>query len=210
MDPLPVQDLRSNCGTWAVPTEALPALANQLIHALPTEGFDPNFRGQALETTYFDTRNFALRRARVKAERYLTLRIRCYGADPAVYALSAKTESQKFRAKIPADLADVLLTSQSLSPGNLVQVLAGDLLAQLQQLAGDAPLLPVVTVGFRRYAVESPTDRLTLDVGIRTDTGKGYPAHVLEYKSTSEEATPPLAICFRPIKLSKFLWATGN
>jgi hypothetical protein len=63
----------------------------------------------------------------------------------------------------------------------------------------------------RRYAVEDKQDRLTLDVDVATDTGKALPTGVLEFKSTVAAAGPPPALSslgLRPIKLSKFLWAT--
>ena len=93
----------------------------------------------------------------------------------------------------------------------LVELLPGDLVARLLDLAGDQALMPVATVCTRRYAVEDKTDRLTLDVDVRTDTGKSLYADVLEFKSTQPDAEPPqpLAVLgLRPIKLSKFLWAT--
>src|SRR5579872_4222230 len=76
MPPLPVAPLRTNLGTWAVPDAELPAVAAALLDALPAEPFDPAFRGQELETTYFDTPDFALRKARRRGGQYLTLRVR--------------------------------------------------------------------------------------------------------------------------------------
>src|SRR2546425_13258517 len=117
--PLPVTDLRSNVGTWAVPSFMLPALTRQMLDMLSPEKFGPSFRGQYLQTTYFDTKSFKLRKARVKGRKYVTIRIRCYaragsvsarfvslgayasgsesGSSIGVYAISAKTETQKFR-----------------------------------------------------------------------------------------------------------------
>ncbi len=47
-------------------------------------------------------------------------------------------------------------------------------------------------------------------MGVATDTGKTYPCGVLEYKSTRAGGRPPLTVGgLRPIKLSKFLWATA-
>jgi hypothetical protein len=46
---------------------------------------------------------------------------------------------------------------------------------------------------------------------VRTDTGKVLPCSVLEFKSSHPENLPPAALgnlALRPIKLSKFLWAT--
>jgi hypothetical protein len=191
---IPANDLRSNLGTWAVPDLALPALARSLA-ALPNERFDPGFNGQCLQTTYYDSKDFALRKARQTKSKYLTLRIRSY--DGQTFALSVKTESEKFRIAIDPAGAQA---PEALLPGNL--------LARLVELIGDEPLIPVVAVSFHRYAVEDAVNRFTLDIGITTDTGKCFPANVLEFKSTRQEP-PPIEICFRPIKLSKFLWATS-
>lgn len=207
MQPLPVTDLRTNTGTWAVLSRHLPALARQMTNALPTEDFDPEFLGQVLDTTYFDTRAFTLRKSRVKKDKYLTLRIRCYGpAD--TYALSAKTENQKHRQEIDGDLAELLLAG-GIAPAFWPDLLPADLLARLMDLVGSEPLVPVVTVRFRRYAVEDESDRLTLDTDIRTDTGKCHPAHVLEHKSINSDRQSLVSLPLRPIKLSKFLWATS-
>ncbi len=210
---LPAQDLRSNLGTWAVTSGLLPAVAHQMTRALPTESFDPDFRGQDLETTYFDTRGFTLRRARRDGGKYLTLRVRCYRSSEGrraggAYALSAKTEHEKFRQVIAADLAEGLLQS-GIAPAVWSSLLPAHLVARLLDLAGQMPLLPVVTLGFRRYAVEDRIHRLTLDLDVRTNTGKRMPCHVLEYKSTRTEADFPLDVSLPPIKLSKFLWATA-
>jgi hypothetical protein len=86
-----------------------------------------------------------------------------------------------------------------------------DLMVRLVDLAGDDDLLGVVCVSARRYAREDDTDRLTLDLHVHTDTGKELPAGVLEFKSTEPDAEPPqplAVLALRPIKLSKFLWAT--
>jgi hypothetical protein len=211
MLPLPAANLRTNLATWAVPGRLLPAVAYGLPQAAPTEAYDPAFRGQQLETTYFDTQSLALRKARARGDRYLTLRLRCYEPDagPAVYALSAKTERQKWRQEIDADTASGIR-------GGLLSAwpqtfLPADLLARLQELAGGAPLLQAARLGCRRYAVENDRDRLTLDVDVRADAGQCLPFAVLEFKSTDPEATPPGALGalgLRPLKLSKFLWAT--
>jgi hypothetical protein len=208
MPTLPTQDLRSNLATWAVPGCLLPAAARRLLDLLPTEVYDPAFRGQELETTYLDTPNFALRQARRRQKKYLTVRVRFYRPS-GTYALSAKTETVKFRQEIPPPLAAALLGQGPTVPSAVP--LPGALLARLLELARDEPLLPVVTVYFRRYSVEDDRDRLTLDTDVRTDTGKCFPASVLEYKSV-DPASPPDpvfgALGLRPIKLSKFLWAT--
>jgi hypothetical protein len=191
MPPLPSGDLRSNLGTWAVPTADLPAAARALADALPAEPFDPGFRGQDLATTYFDTPDFQLRRARLRKDRYLTLRLRRYrpagDEAPAAFALSAKTEAQKWRAEIEPEEARLLLAS----PGHLPGCLPADLLARLLELAGDAALAAVVAVRCRRYAAEGGADRLTLDAGVRTDTGRRLPYAVLEFKSSDPSAAPP-------------------
>jgi len=214
MQPVPAADLRSNAGTWSVSDCFLPTVVKQMLAALPAEKFDPDFNGQYLQTTYFDTRSFNLLKARKQKDRYLTLRIRCYSPAKAhggswplgVYALSAKTEDQKFRVEISDASADLYL-SQGIPQSSLAAVLPADLFARALDLAGDAPLIPVVTVCFQRYAVEDDVHRLTLDCDIRTDTGKCFPANVLEQKSTDEDATPLIIAPMRPIKLSKVLWA---
>ena len=212
----PAPDLRTNRGTWAIATAQVAALAYRMVNVLPTEAYDPNFRGQYLETTYFDTAGLALLRARRRQSKYLTLRVRCYAPpyDPGsprqnqaeAYALSVKTEAQKFRTALPRDQAEMLLAG-GLPAGFWPDFLPADLVARLMDLAGDKPLQPVVTVCTRRYAVEDARARLTLDVAIQTDTGKWYPSAVLEYKSTQPAGAPPLAVPGRPIKLSKFLWS---
>jgi inorganic triphosphatase YgiF len=209
MRPLPTANLRRNLGTWAVPTAALPRVAVTLRDALPPEAYDPGFDGQRLETAYFDTPGFDLRKARRRGERYLTLRLRCYGQNET-YALSAKTEDEKWRHELPAAVALALLDNQA-PPEVLPRLLPGNLLARLQELVGDAEVVPIVRVCCTRYAVEDDADRLTLDVGVATDTGKCLAAHVLEFKSTEAAALPPGAVGalgLRPVKLSKFLWAT--
>jgi hypothetical protein len=209
MRPLPGTDLRTNLGTWAVPAARAPAVARVLLDTLPPEAFDPAFRGQALATSYFDTAGLALRKARRTGSRYLTLRIRCYPAPGGeVYAVSAKTGEQKWRAEIAAEVAGAMLDGPS---GSLewAEILPPELYARLLGLAGDEPLRPVVTVHCHRYAVEDRSDRLTLDLGVATDTGKCLPYGVLEFKSANPGAAPPdLGTLVRPIKISKFLWAT--
>jgi hypothetical protein len=208
-------DLRSNLGTWAIPDCWLPAVAALLRQQWHTEDYDPQFQGQYLQTTYFDTPDFDLRRARRKGDQYLTLRLRCYRTGSAAggdspeetYALSAKTESEKFRQEIGAGAARWILDG---SPSWL-DLLPANLQARLLALAEEADLQPVVTVCARRYAVENDQERLTLDVAIQTDTGKRLPYSVLEFKSADADQPPPdlvQRLRLRPIKLSKFLWAT--
>jgi hypothetical protein len=206
--PLPTQDLRSNLGTWAVCPTRAPAVAFALTQSLPREVFDPNFQGQWLETTYFDTPDFDLRKVRKQGDEYLTLRVRCYGPSDA-YALAAKTESVKFRVSIDPGTADALLAGNTWSA--LQRLMPPDLADRLNTLASAKPVVPVVKVCFRRFAVEDDTDRLTFDLGTETDNGKCLPFSVLEFKSTLAGAQPPPALTsmnLRPIKLSKFLWAT--
>ena len=59
-------------------------------------------------------------------------------------------------------------------------------------------------------SVTWPEDRFTLDVDVQTDLGKSLPFAVLEFKSNEFKSPPAnlLAIGLKPIKLSKFLWAT--
>src|SRR5258708_5600506 len=108
MSAFPAFDLRSNLATWAVPPGPVPAVARVMTEALPLEEFDAAFQGQDLETTYFDTRDFDLRRARNRGDKYLTLRIRCYQPSDA-YALSAKTEDAKYRIVLDSQTAEFLL-----------------------------------------------------------------------------------------------------
>jgi hypothetical protein len=175
---------------------------------LSPERYDPDFRGQALATTYFDTRDFTLAKARRRKDRYVTLRLRCY--DPAhVYAFSVKTESQKFRQVIDPDEAEGYL-AEGVPTHSWPNLLPADLVARLYELVEFDRLEPVVTLRARRYAVEDEVDRLTLDVDVRSDTGKVYPSSVMEYKSTLANAVSPLRYQLRPIKLSKFLWGVST
>jgi hypothetical protein len=204
---LPAPDIRSNLGTWAVPGCRVPAVAAAMLGSYPAEPFDPKFQGQRLGTTYFDTQSFALRKARLKGQRYLVIRLRCYQPSDR-YALSVKTENQKFRSPLASEAAEVLLQSR---PPDFLPLLPADLQARLLELVGDDEVMPVVSVGCTRYAVENGQDRFTLDVDVAADTGRCLPAGVLEFKSTRKNASPPdelLALNLRPIKLSKFLWAT--
>jgi hypothetical protein len=192
---VPAENLRTNLATYAVPIDALLAVANVLQDLLPNEPFDPNFRGQHLETTYFDS------------------------------PLSAKTESEKFRLEIAPAHAHNLLAGTAPIAADLPPHLRARLTelgvntplkpqgesSSPGDHAGDHALVPVVTVFCRRYAVEDDQDRLTLDVCVHTDRHKHLTYGVLEYKSTNRKATPParltrLGLC--PLKLSKFLWAT--
>jgi hypothetical protein len=209
MPPLPAADVRTNRATWAVAPELLPAAGAALCAALPAEPFDADFRGQRLTTTYLDTQELALRRARRRGDRYLTVRVRYY-QPTRLFALSAKTERAKVRAEIEPAAARAVLGGDR---DALAAHLPADLLARLAELAGDAPLLPVAEVRCRRFAVEDERDRLTLDADVHTDTGLCLPFAVLEFKSTDPAAAlPPLArdLGLRPAKVSKFLWATGG
>jgi hypothetical protein len=217
MQPLPATDQRSNLGTWSVQDCFLPAVANLMLATLPKENYDSNFNGQYLQTTYLDDHSFNLRKSRVSADRYLTLRLRCYsaaqgagGAYPStLFALSAKTEDTKFRVEVSDAAAETILAGTV--PGVLASYLPPDLLVRLIDLIGDGPIVPVVTVCAHRYAVEDATDRLTLDTEIYTDTGKHFPSNVLEFKSTDKTKDHSFVHsvpAVRPIKLSKFLWAT--
>jgi hypothetical protein len=212
MKPLPANPLRANLGTWAVPARLLPAVARAMLDALPPEAFDPLFVGQNLDTTYFDTAGLGLRKARRKGDRYLTLRLRRYDAPggPPAWALSAKTEGDKWRAEVEADEAHALLDGPAPDTA-LRALLPAHLLARLVALVDGDPLGPVTCVHARRYAVEDDRDRLTLDVDVRADTGRCLPAAVLEFKCTAADEPPPgglTALRLPPVKLSKFLWAT--
>jgi hypothetical protein len=219
MADLPATDLRKNVLTLAIPNDSLPGIGYRMRALLPAEEYDPTFAGQYLQTTYFDTHCFRLRKARVKKDKYLTVRIRCYapsqhpgGRYPeGNYALSLKTEDGKYRTAISSNLAESLLANGIQSPSDL-NYLPPDMLARYLDLIEDRPLYPVVTICFTRYAVESSTDRLTLDTGIVTSNGKQFSSSVLEVKSTNKPYEPLPEVTrwgFSPIRLSKFLWATA-
>jgi hypothetical protein len=183
---------------------------------LPTEEYDPSFEGQYLQTTYFDTCDFQLRKARLNDDKYCTIRIRAYAATerpgasyPAsAFAVAAKTESEKYRQELEANTAEAVVHRgfpADYSP------LPGHMRARILDITDGAPLIPVVTVCFTRYAVEDATDRVTLDCDIKTSNGKVFPTNVLENKTTCKPAEPRpelLALGYAPIKLSKYLWAT--
>jgi hypothetical protein len=214
---LPASPLRNNLSTWSVPTWAMPAVACQMLDALPPEPFDPNFQGQALATTYFDTAGRCLRQARAPKKDYVTLRLRSYcpaaaagglAAKP-IFALSAKTQDAKMRIDVSSAVAGALLGGPDSEL--LAQLLPADLFARLLALIGDEPLVPVVAVRSTRYAVEDDNLRLTLDTQVRSDTGRRLPFHVLEFKAVHGQPAPPGRLPtpgLRPLKLSKFLWST--
>lgn len=217
---LPATDLRQNVLTLAVPQARLPMVGFGMRSLLPAEDFDPGFVGQYLQTTYFDTQAGDLRQARKKKKKYLTLRIRCYAPvqrpgsnyQEFTYALSLKTEDGKFRTTLNSGTAEYMIQQGVSDSSDLAGKVPGAFLARYLDLVGDQPLIPVVTVCFVRYAVESTTDRLTLDTGIATSTGKCFPTNVLEVKTTSRPYEPLPAVtewALSPIKLSKFLWATN-
>jgi hypothetical protein len=197
--PIPSEDIRSNIGTWAVGTSLLPAVTRFMVDSLPKEEYDPYFNGQPLCTTYFDTKDFNLRKARTKKKKYVVVRLREYPG--AVTALSAKTENEKFRVEVTATDIDSLLAAL---PANII--------GRLMDIAGDKPLVPIVTIKCRRYAVENDDDRFTLDCDTCTDAGKQMPYSILEYKSNTykDPAQPLQDLGLRPIKMSKFLWSTNQ
>jgi hypothetical protein len=207
MQPLPSTDLRTNQGTWIVPTHAIPVVTALMLDSLPAELYDPQFRGQELWTTYFDDRAYTLRKARVPKERYLTLRLRCYelASGPSTYALSAKTDTEKWRAEVTDGPADAIL--EGTLP--IESQLPPHLQARLVELDA-GPLVPVASVQCHRFAVEDDNDRLTLDLHVHTDRHASLAYGVLEYKSASPDVIQPKidALRLAPLKLSKFLWAT--
>jgi hypothetical protein len=84
----------------------------------------------------------------------------------------------------------------------------GDPNKNFLEIAGNKPLVPVVTVYTRRYAIEENEDRFTLDVDVQTDLGKSLPFSVLEFKTNEFKpaAAALVAIGLKPIKISKVLW----
>jgi hypothetical protein len=159
---LPAPTLRTNFGIWVVAPDLLDAIAGWMRAALPPESFDPGFLGQRLEPTYFDTCNLDLARARGRKDRYLTLRLRSYCHSAAhgladthatSFALSAKTESTKFRIAIPADRAHQLLHAP-FGAEALAELLPPDLLARLMDLEfksanGDQPVPADMPLGLQ-------------------------------------------------------------
>jgi len=209
MPALPASELRTNLGTWAVAGQALPAVGAALAQALPAEAFDPGFRGQRLTTSYLDTRRFILRKARVRGERYLTLRVRHYHPT-GLFALSAKTESAKVRVEVAPAVARAVLGGDR---DALEAHLPAEVVARLAELVNDDPLAPVVDVCCHRFAREDGRQRLSLDTGVTTDTGLCLPFNVLELKGTDPTASWPafvVSLGLRPVRVSKFLWATGG
>jgi hypothetical protein len=208
MNPLPAQDLRTNLATWSVLPEFVPAVARRMLNLLPAEQYDPVFAGQQLVTTYFDTYGRALRAARKRGDRYLTLRVRHYQPGDT-FALSVKTEMGKFRVEVSPWRAKKIIEYGF--DAFHFELLPPHLVARIYEHSDGELLQAVVDVHFRRYAVEDADNRLTLDIGIETDTGKCFPCEVLEHKATDPDASPYAvlaALGLRPIKLSKFLWAT--
>src|SRR5262249_46262304 len=112
MQRLPANDLRQTVLTLAIPRDQLPGVGYAMRALLPAEMYDPDFQGQYLQTTYFDTRDGTLRKARRRKARYLTIRIRCYAPTQppgrnypeGLYTLSLKTEAGKYRTAISAPL----------------------------------------------------------------------------------------------------------
>src|SRR5207237_9343623 len=78
MNQLPATDLRTNVLTLAVPNERLPGVGRMMRSLLPAEDYDPDFCGQYLQTTYLDTAELSLRKARLTKDKYCTVRISCY------------------------------------------------------------------------------------------------------------------------------------
>ncbi len=201
------KSLPNNLCKYAVSSCQLPALGHFMHDFLPNEPYDPHFFGQHVHTTYFDTEKLALRSARKQGEKYATVRIREYPNETCM--LQIKTNDEKIRVECPS-------TAMALANGFTVDQLAsmlslpGAIVALLMELAGEGELMPIVTVKYNRYAIESLSQRITLDVDVHTDTGKCLPFHVLEIKGREDADEPRImeALGLRPIKLSKFLWAT--
>jgi hypothetical protein len=211
MQPLPTADLRSNICTCVVTDGQLPMVAAAMLEAFPAESYDPRFLGQGLDTTYFDTPKLHLRTIRAKKSQYLTIRLRRYHFAPnkRLFALSIKTEAEKWREEIAPGVAASIFRD----PVFLLDHIPGRFRARLASLGIDE-LCPVVSVQCRRYAVEDEQNRLTLDVGVRSSRGKKLGFNVLEFKAIPSETSvidlpPRIQQCqLQPLKLSKFLWAT--
>jgi hypothetical protein len=217
MPSIPASTIRDNLATWAVTPCAVPAVAAMMTKLWNPEPFDPEFYGQYLQTTYFDTESRKLRKARLAGDRYITLRLRAYhpaqgaGGDypPGRYAVSAKTEDEKDRFDVTTGVAQALLQKDDAFQ-LMSNILSPSLTARLWEIADEEPLFPVFTVLAHRFATENSEDRLTLDVEVHTDTCKVLEFAVLEFKSTGPQPIPTeLAIIpgIRPLKMSKYLWA---
>jgi hypothetical protein len=129
---------------------------------LPSEAFDPNFQGQNLDTTYFDTQDLEQRKNRALHSRYITLRLRCYqGRRAESYAFSAKTEQEKFRAPLTPSQVHSLLAPGAAIAGILADILPPHLNAGLLEISHDEPLLASALVCCLPYAVEDDVDRYT-------------------------------------------------
>jgi hypothetical protein len=190
-----------------VPTHRVPVVTALMLDSLPAEQYDPKFLGQKLQTVYFDDADYTLRKARAAKGRYLTLRVRCYELprQAEVYAISAKTESEKWRVETTPALAHGILAGTI----DLAAQLPAHLAARLNELSAGA-LVPVVRVRCTRFAVEDDTDRMTLDLCVDTDRHTQLPFGVLEYKSAGPDTIYGRIAALRlaPVKFSKFLWAT--
>src|SRR5260370_23598852 len=112
--PIPTEDLRSNIGTWAVGISLLPAVTRFMVDCLPKEEYDPYFNAQPICTTYFDTKDFNLRKARTRKDKYIVIRVRDYPG--ATTALSVKTENEKFRVEVTTTDIETLIDTL---PANL-------------------------------------------------------------------------------------------
>ena len=123
----------------------------------------------------------------------------------------APTEAGADQATAEAVLRGEKPIRDLLPPNLLARLLEITDADPLARRASEGILVPVVTVCCRRYAVEDKDRRLTLDCEVETDCGKCLPAAVLEFKAIDKEEPPPGRLArqpMRPMKLSKFLWAT--
>ena len=138
----------------------------------------------------------------------MTLRVRCYGGSD-VYALSAKTEKEKFRTLLNNKDGESLLAGENIS--DIIESnLPSNILISMLEITDQQPLVRSAKIYTRRYAVENKEDRYTLDVDVETIKGKMLPYSILEFKSTKDSIPSPIldTINLEPIKISKFLWAT--
>ena len=117
------------------------------------------------------------------------------------YALSAKTEDQKFfRLPIAEDVAYRIVDGDI---DALAPLLPHELLARFLELTDASPVRTATMVMCRRYAVEDDQDRLTLDTNVRTPVGKRMDFNVLEFKSVKPK---PMPMALANLMLSTLAW----
>lgn len=199
------EEIDRTVAKYRVAACCVPALAGIMLEHLDADEYDPTFRGQVIESTYFDTPTAALLNAKQAHVSYVVLRLRSY--PDGSHFLEAKSGSAKYRAPLTEDQAAGL--TGGIDPLPLVAELLPDVAEQLATLVTGQALAPCSTVTYRRYARETGGTRMTLDTVIRTAGGKAYPDAVLEIKREGPGPQVPdlSGLMVTPIDLSKFVWS---